>query len=66
VAAAVGLSVRGFVLSQPTPATDESGATNAATIATLTDLPVLGVLGHGPVSYAMATELADAILDTAA
>jgi dethiobiotin synthetase len=66
VAAAVGLSVRGFVLSQPTPASDESAATNADTIAMLTDLPVLGVLGHGPVSSVMATKLADAILDAAA
>lgn len=66
VAAAVGLSVRGFVLSQPTLASDESAATNADTIATLTDLPVLGVLGHGPVSSAMVTELADAILDAPA
>ena len=48
VAAAAGLVVRGFVLSQPTAETDPSAATNAETIAALTGLPCLGVLGHGP------------------
>src|SRR5438132_1439232 len=48
VAAAAGLVVRGFVLSQPTAETDVSAATNAETIAALTGLRCLGVLGHGP------------------
>jgi dethiobiotin synthetase len=46
VAAAAGLAVRGFVLSQPEARTDESGATNAAEISRLTALRCLGVLGH--------------------
>jgi dethiobiotin synthetase len=46
VAAAAGLDVRGFVLSQPTPATDPSAATNADTIAALTGLACLGVVPH--------------------
>ncbi len=47
VAAAAGLVVRGFVLSQPTAETDVSAATNAETIATLTGLGCLGVLRYG-------------------
>ncbi|HXJ34908.1 MAG TPA: ATP-dependent dethiobiotin synthetase BioD [Candidatus Eisenbacteria bacterium] len=46
VATAAGLDVRGFVLSQPTPSTDVSAASNADTIARLTGLPCLGVLPH--------------------
>ena len=45
-AAAAGLAVRGFVLSQPAPETDVSAATNADTIAALTGLPCLATLGH--------------------
>ncbi len=59
VAAAAGLRMRGFVLSQPAPASDESAATNADTIAALTGLPILAVLGHGPVPADVATRLAD-------
>lgn len=47
VARAEGLSVVGFALSQSAPATDESVASNAATIGDLTGLPCLGSLGHG-------------------
>lgn len=46
VAAAVGLIVRGFVLSQPAPTTDESAATNAGEITALTGLRCRGTLGH--------------------
>jgi dethiobiotin synthetase len=46
VAASLGLAVRGFVLSQPQPATDPSGATNAGEITALTGLRCLGVLPH--------------------
>jgi len=46
VAATAGLLVRGFVLSQPTAKTDPSAATNAETVAALTGLRCLGVLGH--------------------
>ena len=46
VAAAAGLVVHGFVLSQPAAETDASAATNAETIATLTGLRCLGVLPH--------------------
>jgi len=63
VATAAGLSTRGFVLSQPAVATDESAATNADTIATLTGLPVLATLAHGPASPAVAARLAGAVLD---
>ena len=62
VAAAAGLGVRGFVLSQPAPASDESAATNADTIAALTGLPVLASLDHGRVPPAVATRLADSVL----
>jgi dethiobiotin synthetase len=48
VAAAAGLGVRGFVLSQPDARTDESGATNAEEITRLTGLRCLGVVGHLP------------------
>jgi len=46
VAQAAGLDVRGFVLTAPTPATDDSAATNAGAIAELTRLPCLGILSH--------------------
>lgn len=46
VAAALGLTVRGFVLSQPQPAPDASTESNAAEIAALTGLRCLGVLPH--------------------
>lgn len=46
VAASAGTTVRGFVLSQPDPATDPSAATNAEEIVRLTGLRCLGVLGH--------------------
>jgi hypothetical protein len=49
------------VLSQPAPETDASAATNADTIAALTGLPVLAVLGHGPVPADVAAALADRI-----
>lgn len=63
VAAAAGLRVRGFVLSQPARVSDESAATNADTIAVLTGVPVLVALDHGPVPPAAAARLADAVLD---
>jgi dethiobiotin synthetase len=46
VAAAAGLVVRGFVLSQVEPRPDASAATNAELIAALTDMRCLGVLEH--------------------
>jgi dethiobiotin synthetase len=46
VASAIGLAVRGFVLSQPQPTADESAGTNAAEITALTGLRCLGVLPH--------------------
>jgi dethiobiotin synthetase len=46
VATTAGLSVRGYVLSQPTATTDVSAMTNAETITGLTGLPCLGVLPH--------------------
>ena len=55
VAASAGLVVPGFVLSQTTPETDRSAATNAETIATLTGLKCLGVLPHGTQDDAMRT-----------
>lgn len=64
VAAADGLRVAGFVLSQPAPETDESAATNADTIASLTGLPVLAALAHGPVPAAAAARLAERVLDS--
>ena len=47
VAAAAGLTVRGFVLSEPTAVRDESAATNAEMIAALTGFPCLATLRHG-------------------
>ena len=64
VAAEAGLRVRGFVLSQPAPGTDESAATNADTIASLTGLPILAELAHGPVAPAAAARLAERVLDS--
>jgi dethiobiotin synthetase len=60
VAVAAGLTVRGFVLSQPEARTDESGASNAEEIGRLTALPCLGVLGHlsDPASAAPALAVA--------
>ena len=46
VARAAGLEVRGVVLSQPSAEPDGSADTNAAAIAALTGLPILGVLPH--------------------
>ena len=46
VARAAGLDVRGFVLSQPAAQTDDSSATNAEVVATLTGLRCRGVLPH--------------------
>jgi len=60
VAAAAGLAVHGFVLSQPAAETDASAATNAETIATLTGLRCLRVLPH------CAREEATSALDAAA
>ena len=57
VAAAAGLVVHGFVLSQPAAETDASAATNADTIATLTGLRCLGVLGHSAACAEAAAEL---------
>jgi dethiobiotin synthetase len=59
VAAAAGLAVRGFVLSQPAAETDVSAATNADTIAALTGLRCLGVAGHriDPAEAASALDL---------
>jgi dethiobiotin synthetase len=47
VATAAGLRVVGVALSQPAITTDESAATNAATIAALTGVRCVAVLGHG-------------------
>ena len=57
VARAAGLEVRGVVLSQPSAEPDCSADTNAATIAALTGLPILGVLPH----VARPEEAADAL-----
>ena len=48
VAVSAGVTVLGFVLSQPSPTTDPSAETNADTIATTTGLRCLGVLPHLP------------------
>lgn len=64
VAAGAGLRVLGFVLSRPAPETDESAATNADTIASLTGVRVLAELGHGPVPAATAARLAEVVLDS--
>ena len=45
-AAAAGVQVRGFVLSQPEATIDPSVATNATEIAQLSGLRCLGTLGH--------------------
>jgi dethiobiotin synthetase len=63
-AAAAGLRVAGVVLSQPAPAADASAATNAETIAELTGLPVLAVLGHGAVPTPVGARLAERLLDS--
>ncbi len=62
VAAAAGLAVRGFVLSQPAPTTDASAATNAEAIATLTGLRCVGVLPHCTEPAAARTFDLDALL----
>ena len=46
VAQAAGLVVRGVVLSEPVPHPDPSTATNAAAIADLTGLRILGTIPH--------------------
>jgi dethiobiotin synthetase len=56
VAAGAGLTVRGFVLTQPKPETDASAATNAEMIGALTGLPCLGVLDHGALPSALDVE----------
>lgn len=61
VAAACGLAVRGFVLSQPAPEADLSAASNAGEIAALTGLPCLGIL-----PYLRTPAEAAALLDAAA
>ena len=48
IATLLGLTVRGFVLSQPQPTTDVSGTSNAAEVTALTGLRCLGVLPHLP------------------
>jgi len=48
VATQMGLAVLGIVLSQPQADRDLSADSNAATIATLTGLPVLAELPHAP------------------
>jgi dethiobiotin synthetase len=58
VAAAAGLRVRGFVLSQAVPEPDASAATNAAAIEALCDLPCLGVVAHGADAAPLAAALA--------
>ena len=58
VAAAAGLTVRGFVLSEPSAARDESAATNAEAIAALTGLRCLGVMRHAPAGDTPAPPLA--------
>ena len=46
VADQMGLTVLGIVLSQPGAEPDPSAETNAATIAALTGVPILGALPH--------------------
>jgi dethiobiotin synthetase len=58
VAAAGGLAVEGFILSQTTPATDASGATNAAVIGSLTGLRCLGELPYAATPADVAAALA--------
>jgi dethiobiotin synthetase len=57
VADAMGLEVLGVVLSQPSPARDYSADTNAATVAALTGLPILGTLPYLPGVVAAAEAL---------
>jgi len=57
VARLAGLDLRGFVLSQPAAQTDESSATNAEVVATLTGLRCRGVLPHLPDPATAATLL---------
>jgi dethiobiotin synthetase len=63
VAASVGLVVRGFVLSQPQPVTDESAASNATEITALTGLRCLGVLPHLAEPRAAAPLLDETLVD---
>ena len=58
VAAAAGLTVRGFVLSEPSAARDESASTNAAAISALTGLRCLGMMTHAPAGDGPAPPLA--------
>jgi len=58
VAAAAGLTVRGFVLSEPSAARDESASTNAAAISALTGLRCLGIMTHAPAGDGPAPPLA--------
>ncbi len=53
VAAAAGVAVRGFVLSDVGPALDESAPTNADAIAALTGLACLGRARHGEAGPAL-------------
>jgi dethiobiotin synthetase len=53
-ARAVGLSVRGFVLTHPTAVGDASCASNAELIELIADVPCWAVLPHGPVQAAAA------------
>ena len=62
VAAAAGIPVRGFVLSQPGATTDASSATNATEIAALTGLPCAGVVRHGVSAAEAAAALAVDVL----
>ena len=66
VAAAGGLAVRGFVLSEPTATRDESAATNVAAISALTGLRCLGIVAHAPAGDAPAPPFAvEAVLAAA-
>jgi dethiobiotin synthetase len=58
VAVAMGLIVRGFLLSSPTATTDASAAGNAQAITALTKLLCLGSLAHAP-SFEAASEALD-------
>ena len=63
VANTAGLLVRGFVLSETSPARDASVTTNAEAIAALTGLPCLGAFDHraGPEEAAPAPALVDLV-----
>ena len=63
VARDAGLTVRGFVLSQPTRVTDVSAATNAEVITSLTGLECLGVLPHSETYEGAAGALRPPLLD---